>query len=221
MCGRFAQRKPRKAVAKAFNVEVPEVQPRFNVAPGQPVLVVREAGGDREAATLKWGLIPSWAKEAPKGAGLINARSETVAEKPAFREAFRRRRCLIPADGFYEWARGGARKQPYFFRMRDDSPFAFAGLWERWEGDGEPVETCTILTTAANETVAPVHDRMPVILAPEDFDLWLGEDAPDARRSLLRPYEASAILRHPVSTLVNSPGSQGAELIEELKINSA
>ena len=158
------------------------------------------------------------------GAKLINARSETVAEKPASREAFKRRRCLIPADGFFEWARTDGKKQPYFFRMSDEQPFSFAGLWERWQGaDGEVVGSCAMLTTAANELLQPVHDRMPVILHPEDYALWLDEDVrkTDLLRELLQPYPAQEMTAYPVSTLVNSTRQQGAGLVDRLKINSA
>lgn len=159
------------------------------------------------------------------GARLINARSETVAEKPSFRGAFKKRRCLIPADGFYEWQRReGNRKQPFYFRMRDEHPFGFAGLWERWEGKGgEVLDTCTILTTEANEVLRPVHDRMPVIIHPEDYELWLaaGERERATLRDLLRPYPADEIACYPVSPLVNSPGNRGAELIVEAPLNSA
>jgi putative SOS response-associated peptidase YedK len=156
---------------------------------------------------LKWGLIPSWAKDASVGAKLINARSETVTEKPSFREAFKKRRCIIPADGFYKWQRTSGKKQPYFFHMRDDHPFGFAGLWDRWKSqDGEIIETCIILTTEANKVLSPVHDRMPVILHPEDYELWLDEDV---RLELLRPFDVSEMDGYPVSTLVNSPRSQG------------
>ncbi|HEY0128503.1 MAG TPA: SOS response-associated peptidase, partial [Rubrobacteraceae bacterium] len=170
MCGRFTQRADAKALAKAFGVaEVPEVEARYNVAPTQDILGVYESEDGREAKFFRWGLIPSWAKDSSMGARLINARAETVAEKPSFRDAFKRRRCVIPADGFYEWQRVGGKRQPYFFRMRDERPFGFAGLWERWEGaGGETLYSCTILTTEANEVLRPVHDRMPVILHPEE-----------------------------------------------------
>ena len=158
------------------------------------------------------------------GARLINARSETVTEKPAFREAFKKRRCFIPADGFYEWQRTEGKKQPFFFQLKDGHPFGFAGLWDRWMGeDGKVTESCTILTTAANEVLAPVHDRMPVILHEEDYEQWLDKDERkrELLRDLLRPYPASEMNAYPVSTLVNSSRHKGAELIEELKINSA
>jgi putative SOS response-associated peptidase YedK len=213
MCGRFAQRTNPKALAKAFNVaEVPPVEARYNIAPTQEILGVLESPDGREVKFFKWGLIPSWAKDASMGAKLINARSETVMEKPSFREAFKRRRCLIPADGFYEWQRTNSKKQPFFFQMKDERPFGFAGLWDRWlDEHGKPIESCTILTTEANELLKPVHDRMPVILHPHDYDLWLDEDLRkvDLRHELLRPFEAAEMMAYPVSTSINSPSRQG------------
>lgn len=218
MCGRFAQRTDPKRVAKWFGVEeVPELEPRYNIAPTQEILGVRETEDVREMAFYKWGLIPSWAKDTSMGARLINARSETVREKPAFRQAFKQRRCIIPADGFYEWQRTDGRKQPFFFQMRDESPFGFAGLWEQWKGEeGQVINSCTILTTAANEVLRPVHDRMPVILRPDDYALWLDHDTRKLEmvEDLLRPYPADEMASYPVSTLVNSPRSQGERLIE-------
>ena len=223
MCGRFTQRKPAKALEEHFGVEVPETQPNFNVAPTQNVLAIRAEGDGRDAARLKWGLVPSWAKDISTGARLINARSETVTEKPSFREAFKRRRCIIPADGFYEWQKMGGRKRPYFFRMRDDRPFGLAGLWERWAGGGgEVLDSCTILTTEANEVLRPVHDRMPVILHPEEYSLWLKADERERAmlKELLRPYPAEEMVGYPVGTLVNSPGHNRADLIDEVPLNS-
>lgn len=224
MCGRFAQKTSYGELKKIFGVaEVPKVKPRYNIAPTQEILSVRELADGREARLLKWGLVPSWAKDTTIAARLINARSETVESKPSFREAFKQRRCLIPADGFYEWQKRDGRKQPYFFRLRDESAFSFAGLWERWKAaDGKVLETCTILTTEANEVLRPVHDRMPVILHPSDYDVWLDEDVRkhEFRKSLLRPYPAEEMTSHPVSTLVNSPAQQGAELMQSVEINS-
>lgn len=218
MCGRFAQRTDPKRVAKQFGVEdVPELEPRYNIAPTQEILGVRETEDGREIAFYKWGLIPSWAKDTSMGARLINARSETVREKPAFRQAFKQRRCIIPADGFYEWQRTEGRKQPFFFQMRDESPFGFAGLWEQWKGEeGQVINSCTILTTAANEVLRHVHDRMPVILHPDDYSLWLDHDLRKLEmvEDLLRPYPAREMASYPVSTLINSPRSQGERLIE-------
>ena len=203
------------------------LRPRYNVAPSQDVAVVRAADGGRSLSILRWGLIPAWARDPAIGYRLINARSETVAEKPSFRSAYRRRRCLIPADGFYEWQRLGKTRQPWLFGLRDGAQFAFAGLWERWtvpEGaaltgslaeskPGDPVETCTILTTAANETVAPVHGRMPVILPRDACDPWLaGEDVS------LAPYAADAMTAHPVSTLVNRPANDDPRCVEPVSL---
>ena len=199
------------------------LRPRYNVAPSQDVAVARANDDGRTLAMLRWGLIPAWAKDQAIGHKLINARSETAAEKPSFRSAFRARRCLIPADGFYEWRREGKTRQPWLFGLRDGVPFAFAGLWERWtvpqgaaltgslaeRSPGDAVETCTILTTAANETVAPVHGRMPVILPPDAYGPWLaGEDVP------LAPYPTDDMTAHPVSTLVNRPANDDPRCVE-------
>jgi putative SOS response-associated peptidase YedK len=212
-------------LVKEFQVEeMPEMEPRYNIAPTQDILSIRRTDDGREAVLLKWGLIPSWAKDASMGAKLINARSETVMEKPSFREAFKKRRCIIPADGFYEWQRTGGRKQPYFFRMQDEHPFGFAGLWERWKGaDDQVINSCTILTTEANEILQSVHDRMPVILHPDNYELWLDVDMRklDLVRELLRPFPASEMMAYPVSASINSPLNQGAQLIERAALNSA
>lgn len=225
MCGRFAQRTNAKGLARGFGVsEVPDVEARYNIAPTQKVLAVVEREGEREMTFFKWGLIPSWAKDASMGARLINARSETVQEKPAFRQAFKQRRCIIPADGFCEWQKKGSeKKQPYFFQMRDESPFGFAGLWERWEGENQAINSCTILTTQANEVLRPVHDRMPVILHAEDYELWLEGDVRKLGlvKELLRPYPTEQMMSYPVGTAINRPSNQGPELIERMTINSA
>jgi putative SOS response-associated peptidase YedK len=212
VCGRFTQASPGEVIAELFDLpEVPRLAPRWNIAPTQPVGAVRTgAGGARELVELHWGLIPSWAKERSVGARMINARAETVAEKPAFRAALRARRCLIVADGFYEWRKTGARKQPHFIRLRDGRPFAFAGLWERWAaGPDEAVESCVIVTTTPNELLAPIHDRMPVILAPSDFAGWLDPGTRDASRvlPLLRPHPADEMEAYPVGLRVNNPGN--------------
>lgn len=231
MCGRFAQKTSYSELKKLFGLtaaevaDVPPVKARYNIAPTQDILNVRQNGEERVALMLKWGLVPSWANDATISARLINARSETVEEKPSFREAFKHRRCLIPTDGFYEWQRNaGGAKQPYFFQLRDEeSPFAFAGLWERWKStDGKVLETCTILTTQANEVLAPVHDRMPVIIHPADYDLWLNEDERQRplRRELLRPFPAEEMTSHPVGLKVNSPSEQGEELQRPIELNS-
>ena len=213
MCGRFTLRAPASVVAEQFGLfELEPFTPRFNIAPTQPVAAVRLTAEDsppqRELVWLHWGLIPSWAKDPKIGARMINARSETAAEKPAFRAAFRRRRCLVAADGFYEWQRRGGRKQPYFIRMKDDRPFAFAGLWEHWEGaDGTVISSCTLLTTGPNELMEPIHNRMPVILAAGDYDRWLDPAVEQAGplAPLLRPYPGDEMVAYPVGTYVNSP----------------
>jgi len=225
MCGRFALKTPPKKLAATFGVEeVPTVEARYNIAPTQEILAVQQSPDGREAKLLKWGLVPSWAKDTAMGARLINARSETVAEKPSFREAFKKRRCIIPADGFYEWQRAGGRRLPFFFQMKDERPFGFAGLWERWEGaHQEVVESCTILTTQANEVLRPVHDRMPVILHPDDYELWLEIDERKIAlvREILQPYPVEEMRAHRVSEEVNHIRNQGDGLIRELTVNSA
>ncbi len=211
MCGRFTLFEPDKILSKEFGVSLSfGLAPRYNIAPSQRILAVRVAPttGQREFAMTRWGLIPHWAKDTSIGNRLINARSETVAEKPAFRRAFRERRCLVPADGFYEWKQEAKGKRPFYVRMRDARPFAFAGLWERWEGiAGEAVETCAILTTAANTILSPVHDRMPVILPPEAYSQWLDPSArsPKLLSPLLHPFPDNAMEAFPVDTFVNNP----------------
>ncbi len=219
MCGRFVITAPLEAILRLFGVDDRlNLGPRYNVAPTQDVPVVRcraEDEGRRELVLVRWGLIPSWAKDAAIGNRLVNARAETVAETPAFRESFRRRRCLVVADGFYEWARRGAGKQPYLIRLASGDPFGFAGLWSRWQApDGSRVESCTIVTTAPNALVAPIHDRMPVILAPEDHEAWLDPAGGEAAQRLLRPFPAERMALHPVSPRVGNPRNDDAGLIE-------
>lgn len=220
MCGRYSLIQPDPVLSEFFQVgTVPHLTPRYNIAPSQSVPVVRlhTASDQRECQMLRWGLIPSWSKDLQIGSRLINARSETVAEKPAFRAAFKQRRCLVLADGFYEWQRQGSRKQPFYFRMRESVPFAFAGLWESWQGGNDrPIESCTILTTAANSLLQTVHDRMPVILSPETYDRWLDPEIqalPDLQ-DLLQPYPAEAMTAYPVSTQVNSPAHDDPTCIQ-------
>ena len=220
MCGRFTLRTPAHRLAEAFGVrELPNLRPRYNIAPSQDVVAIRRAADGRELALLRWGLIPSWAKQAAIGNRMINARAETVAEKPAFRAAFRHRRCLVAADGFYEWQKtDGGAKQPYYIRLADEAPFAIAGLWERWTPpDGDAVESCTLITTAANDLLKPIHDRMPVILAPADNDAWLDAEAPSAALgSLLRPYPADEMAAHAIGRLVNDARTDEAACIAPL-----
>jgi len=213
MCGRFTLRAPASVVAEQFGVlDAEPLRPRYNIAPTQPVAVVRRGpkstDAPRQLVMLRWGLVPSWAKDPKIGNRLINARAETVAEKPAFRSALRRRRCLVAADGFYEWRQAGKARQPYFIHLVDDRPFAFAGLWELWEGpDHTVLETCALITTEANALMASIHDRMPVILSPDDYALWLDPAIQDPKelQPLLRPYPSEAMAAHPVSTHVNNP----------------
>jgi putative SOS response-associated peptidase YedK len=181
------------------------------------VAIVLEETGERKLTLTRWGLIPRWAKDSKIGNKLINARAETVREKPSFREAFQRRRCLVVADGFYEWRKVDRLKQPYYIRQKDDRPFAFAGLWESWRGEEETIRSSTIITTTANETVQPIHDRQPVILSPENYAPWLDPNAkPDALQSLLAPSESDRLKAFPVRPLVNSPARDSAELIEAI-----
>ncbi len=218
MCGRFALIVDASVLADVFEVEAPlDLKPRYNIAPTQTVVVVRERETSRrEFASTRWGLIPSWAKDAKMGARMINARAETVAEKPSFRSAVKSRRCLIPASGFYEWITTDAGKQPHFIRFEDGLPFAFAGLWERWsKGDGGPVDTCTIITTTPNALMEKLHHRMPVILPPDIFDEWLEPRplATDRLDEILVPHSAEAMQAYPVSRYVNKPGNDGPECL--------
>lgn len=228
MCGRYVSAAPPDELAKYFSATLPEqaLEENYNVAPTTDVYTVRAKDGERHIDTLRWGLVPFWAKDMKIGSKMINARSETVASKPAFRRAFKKRRCLIPADGFFEWQKieGSKTKQPYFIHRVDEEPLVFAGLWEVWypkddEGndvaDAAPVATCTILTCAANETMAPVHDRMPVMIAPNRWDDWLDPEADlDFMSSLMVPAPNSLLTMYPITTAVNSVRNNGAELIE-------
>jgi putative SOS response-associated peptidase YedK len=220
MCGRFTLATPGQTIAEAFELQsAPELKPRYNIAPTQPVAAIRTAGAGRELVMLHWGLIPLWSKDAAIGARMINARGETIAEKPSFRTPFRSRRCLILADGFYEWKRVGAGKQPYHICMDDRRPFAFAGLWDRWAAAGsEPVESCTIVTTAPNGVLAPIHDRMPVILPPAACALWLDPAVREKERlqELLQPFDATSMRAYPVSPRVNNPRNDDRDCIAPL-----
>ncbi len=223
MCGRYSLTSPMEAVRRLFDFpERPNLAVRVNIAPSQDVAAVRleeDGASERHFVWLRWGLIPSWAKEPGMGNRMINARAETIAEKPAFRAAFRRRRCLIPADGFYEWKTERGRKQPYRIAMESGATFAFAGLWERWEGPGGDgaIESCTIVTTEANARLQAIHHRMPVILAPEAYDLWLDPETPGARvQSLLRPAPSEWFTCFRVSPKINSPANDDPALIEPL-----
>jgi putative SOS response-associated peptidase YedK len=219
MCGRYELHTHPAAIALAFGLSVPPaVAPRYNIAPMQQVPVVRRSqAGRRELVTMRWGLVPRWAKDPSIGAKMINARAETIAEKPSFRTAFRRHRCLVPADGFYEWkvnAAGG--KQPIHIGMKDRALFAFAGLAERWlSPEGEVLDTCTIVTTQANALLSPLHDRMPVIVALNDHERWLDVATTDVT-DLFTPFPAQAMMWYPVSTRVNAVRNDDAALLERV-----
>ena len=223
MCGRFVIDLPLELIATCFGLQdVPVLPPRYNIAPTQPVPVIRQgADGQRHLDLLRWGLVPSWAKEAR--AGLINARAETVDAKPSFRQAFRQRRCIIPASGFYEWQKAGKKKVPYYLRMADGAPMPFAGIWENWRSpDGQVLESCAILTTAANAAVAPIHERMPVILHPDAFTPWLEPALHDAEQlaALLAPCPPGHVTAYPVSILVNIPANDSPACIERARSES-
>ena len=221
MCGRYTLTLDPAELQDLFGLSEPPptgLTPRYNIAPSQSVAVVANHES-RKLELFRWGLIPVWAKDPKIGNQMINARAETVAEKPAFRAAFKKRRCLILADGFYEWKRGATPKTPMYFQLEGGRPFAFAGLWETWTSpDRGLLHSCTIITTSANELVAPIHDRMPVILAPEAYPAWLspGElPAPEAL-GLLQPYPPAKMSVRAVSQLVNSPSHDSPECVRPM-----
>ncbi len=237
MCGRFVSATPPDELANYFGAlaeggDHKDLDANFNVAPTTEVYLVRASDGHRQLSSARWGLVPFWAKDLKIGSKMINARSETVADKPAFRRAYAKRRCLIPADGFYEWAKlaGSTSKQPYFIARNDDEPLAFAGLWERWRpttdetgdagdagqgGEGDVVETCTILTCAPNKTMSPIHNRMPVLLPNRHWDFWLSPDSALAElATLMQPAPDDLLVATPVTTAVNNVRNNGAHLID-------
>jgi len=215
MCGRFTLRTPRRF--KDFGAELPSTTlvPRYNIAPSQEILAVIGTEDEQRLTALVWGLVPSWSSE-PKG--IINARSETLETKPSFSESFQRRRCLIPADGFYEWKRKGKSKQPYYFQLRDEAEFAFAGIWDVWKKAGTSITSCAIITTAPNELLATIHDRMPVILRAEAQDKWLRDSGPDELMQLLKPFPAEAMTSFPVSKQVNHAQIEEPSLVEPVAL---
>ncbi len=231
MCGRYVLTTPGEVLAQIFDTEPPPeevlgaIVPRYNISPTQPVPIVRKrASGPRELAMVRWGLVPHWAKDAAIGNQLINARSETAAEKPSFRDALQQRRCLIPADAFYEWQKLGKGKQPWLLRMRDTGTFAFAGLWSSWKRPENDValETCAILTTSPNDLAATVHDRMPVILPPATWTRWLDDaGASTPFTELFVSFPAAEMQAFPVSKRVNSPANEGAENIAPVAVLEA
>jgi putative SOS response-associated peptidase YedK len=216
MCGRYTLSTPAGRLAEEFQLDsTVEIPPSYNVAPTQQVAAVLEDEGGRRLEMLRWGLVPSWADDPDIGARMINARSETAPEKPSFRRAFRGRRCLIAADGFYEWKREDGGKQPYYFRMQDGRPFAFAGLWESWDKGGGELRTCTILTTRPNPVLSGIHDRMPVILPHDAYNAWLDPDADkEELGELMIPYPGDDLETYPVSRFVNSPSNNDERCIE-------
>ncbi len=223
MCGRYTLAKGKGEWAFAHVRIEWKGAPRYNIAPSQRAPIIRLEQGLPVVRELRWGLVPSWAKDAKIGNSLVNARAETVAEKPSFRSAFKRRRCLVPADGFYEWQQLGKLKQPWRFVRPDDRPFVFAGLWESWrdpsEPGAEPLESFTVITTEPNAVAAPVHDRMPVILDGESIRRWLDkETSPDSLAALLRPCPDADLTRYTVSPLVGSPKNDLPQCIAPLPV---
>ena len=221
MCGRYFLHSGADKLASLFGeMPMPVLEARYNVAPTQPVPIVRQnPAGRREMVLLRWGLIPSWSKGPDSRFSMINARVETVAQKPAYRTAFRYRRCLVPVDGFYEWRATDSGKQPYVLRPRDGAPMALAGLWEHWQdADGNELESCTILVREANTQVKAVHERMPVIMTPDSFDLWLDIHAqkPQPLETLLAVQQPPELEIYPVSRAVNNPRAGSDSLLEPL-----
>jgi len=218
MCGRYAFYSPAEALVRLFEttLQLP-IEVRYNIAPTQFVPVIRESTqAGRQLAMLYWGLVPAWAKDKSIGNRMINARAETLAEKPSFRRAFSQRRCLVLASGFYEWRSEADGKRPYFISRLDEEPFAMAGLWEQWGKGAEALESCTIITANANEFMRPLHLRMPVILSPDQCGAWLDNQGVDTRQAgvLLGPMEEGQLQAWPVSKAINNPRNQGPELIE-------
>jgi putative SOS response-associated peptidase YedK len=219
MCGRFTLHSRLILLLQQFALEAgPELAPRYNIAPTQlvPVIHRQEGHRGRSMTLMRWGLIPSWAKDASIGNRLINARADSVATKPSFRSAFKRRRCLVPADGYYEWQRQEGAKQPFYIRLQDESPFAIAGLWETWHaGRPDQIDSFTLITTDANEATAAIHDRMPAILDPANYDRWLDPDFDEAAPlvEMLRPLDFAEVKAEPISTYVNNPRNEGPQCI--------
>lgn len=221
MCGRFALPASEEIVSQfKLAVEPPNLNPRYNIAPSQDIAVVRVIPGtsEREFVLLKWGLVPFWANDKKIGYKMINARAESVADKPAFRAAFKQRRCLVPAAGFYEWAKNAKGKPPYFVTLKDPGLLAFAGIWEHWQGaGGEIIESCTIITTSANKLVREIHDRMPVIIRQEQYDKWLAPDTPKQKLlSFLDPFPGDKMVAFRVGYGVNNPGNDTSDCLIQI-----
>ncbi len=224
MCGRFALISAEEILKRLFALdEVIPLEPRYNIAPTQEIPAVRYVPEieKNDLSRVRWGLIPFWAKDPSIGARMINARGENLFEKPAFRSAVRRKRCLIPASGFYEWRKQNGKKQPYFVRLKEEECFAFAGLWDRWESEeGAIIDSCTIITMEANEKIKPFHDRMPLILPQEDYEKWLDPKNEYKRdiQAMIRPYASEAMVVYPVSPLVNKPQNDGPACIKAVEL---
>jgi putative SOS response-associated peptidase YedK len=225
MCGRYRLSRRKQLVEEYFDTAdwQDDWSPRHNIAPTQPVPVIRQNPKEpiRQLSLMKWGLIPAWSKDTSGAAHMINARSETAATKPAFREALKSCRCLIPADGFYEWSRDGKTKQPFCFEVDDGELFAFAGLWDGWrDASGNWMKTCSILTTTPNAVTSAIHDRMPVILDPDNYDLWLdpGMTDPNVVSELPKPYDARLMQCFPVSTRINHVGNDDEECLRPVEL---
>jgi putative SOS response-associated peptidase YedK len=222
MCGRFDLHLPKELLAEIFGISiVQDLQPRYNIAPTQQIVVIRSyPDGSKHLDLLKWGLIPSWAKDSNIGSSMINARSETVDVKPAFRTALKHRRCIIPANGYYEWREVAGSKHPLYVKLKDNNLMMFAGLWDHWKfPDGEVIESCTILTTTTNDLIKPLHDRMPVILDPKDIDFWLDTQItdPEQLKSLFKSFSSELMDMYPVGDKVNLPRNDSSDLIKPLE----
>jgi len=220
MCGRFNLFSELQVIAERFEAEQEglTVEPRYNIAPGQNITVVIAEENKRKLAVLRWGLIPNWAKDPKIGYKTINARAETVDIKPTFKGLLKRKRCLIAADGFYEWKKENKKKQPYHIHLKNKEPFAFAGLYDVWGNGSEVIQTCTIITTEANELMEGIHDRMPVILTKENEKIWLDENIKETARlkSVLVPYEAAFMNAYPIASFVNNASNEGQEILNSL-----
>jgi putative SOS response-associated peptidase YedK len=218
MCGRFTLRTSGERLARHFRLaRTPELPFRYNVAPTQPIPVIRQTAEGRQLSMVRWGLVPRWARDMSGAGRMINARAETVATKPAFRDAFKHGRCLVVADGFYEWKKPTPRqREPYLIQLRTGEPFAFAGLWDTWMGPEGPIETCTIITTDANELVRSLHDRMPVILSPREYDRWLDPALEDVGRleALLKPVPSESVAMTAVNPIVNNARNEDPRCVE-------
>ena len=215
MCGRFTLHSDNQKIADTFGLQGIELAPRYNICPTQYIHVIRSVDGLRHLVPMRWGLIPSWSKKMDLSFKLFNARAETVHKKPSYSQVLKTKRCLIPADGFYEWKQVGAQKYPYFIHLKQNHPFAFAGLWDQWQGPDELIESCTIITTQANRLLMQLHDRMPVILDSSEYDFWLNPQIQDVQNLLpmLDQYKEQNIEFHPVGLSVNNPRVNGPELI--------